>query len=165
MAFKDVTTRGPIEWAKITEETRDMSGYEDEYAECEGAYTLNQRLTKEEFEKLKQAGSQKKPMQKRLLEGELVLKFIRKHKVTNKEGNVVAKAGGAPIILNADGSKYDEEKDGKIGNGTVADVTNLISTFKGQDGKIYGRTTLKKIQIVEMVPYEPDAAADDDVGF
>ena len=52
MAFKDVTTRGPIEWAKITEETRDMSGYEDEYAECEGAYTLNQRLTQAAFEKL-----------------------------------------------------------------------------------------------------------------
>lgn len=165
MALKNVTTTGPIEWARITEDTRDMSGYDDEYAACEGAYTLNQRLTKEEFDKLKQAGSQKKPMQKRLLEGDIVVKFIRKHKVTNKEGAEVKKAGGAPVVRNADGDIWDTERDGLIGNGSIAEVTNLISTFKGQDCKIYSRTSLKAVKIIELVEYTPDAAADDDVGF
>ena len=37
-------------------------------------------------------------------------------------------------------------------------MTNLISTFKGQDGKIYARTTLTKIKILELVPYEEKEA-------
>lgn len=153
MAFKEVTTSGQIEWAKIFESNRDMEGYEGAYVECEGAYTVNQVLSKEEFDKLKASGSQKKPKQARLLNGELVVNFARKHKVTNSKGEEVAKAGGAPAVYNADGELWDMERDGEIGNGTRADVTNLVSTFKGQDGKIYSRTTLTKIKITELVPY------------
>ena len=44
--YKEVTTTGPIEWAKIFEDTRDMTGYEGAYEECNGAYTVNQILDK-----------------------------------------------------------------------------------------------------------------------
>lgn len=164
MAFKEVTTSGLIEWAKIFEDNRDMEGYDGAYVECEGAYTVNQILEKQEYDKLKDAGSQKKPKQARLMGGELVVNFARKHKVTNSKGEVIAKAGGAPIVTNADGEPWDNEKDGLIGNGTRADITNLISTFKGQDGKIYSRTTLTKIKITELVPYIKEETQDA-VGF
>jgi hypothetical protein len=164
MAYKEITTSGPIEWAKIFEGNRDMEGYEGSYVECDGAYTVNQVLSKEEFDKLKASGSQKKPKQNRLLNGELVVNFMRKHKVTNKNGEEIAKAGGAPVVVNADGQPWDMERDGQIGNGSRADITNLVSTFKGQDGKIYSRTTLTKIKITELIPYE-SPADQEAVGF
>ena len=153
MAYKEVTTKGPIEWAKIFEDNREMSGYEGAYEECEGAYTLVQVLSKEEFEKLKKAGTMKKPIQKRLMDGEIALKFERKHLVKTKDGKEVTQAGGAPKVVGPNGKTWDLDEDGLIGNGTVAEVTNLISTFKGQDGKMVARTSLTKVKIIEHIPY------------
>ena len=153
MAFKEVTTKGPIEWAKIFENNREMSGYEGIYEACDGAYTVVQVLDKEEFEKLKKAGTQKKPIQKRLLDGEIAVKFERKHLVKTKDGREIPQAGGAPKVVGPNGKPWDLEEDGLIGNGTIAEVTNLINTFKGQDGKMISRTSLVKVKIVEHVPY------------
>jgi hypothetical protein len=159
MAFKSVTTTGPIEWARIFEDNRDLKGYQDAYVECEGAYTLSQILSKEEFQKLQQAGTQKKPVQKRLMDGELVIKFERKHKVTTKDGTTILKAGGPPKVLDAEGKPWTADH-GAIGNGSVAEVTNLISTFKGQDGKMYSRTSLVEVKIINHVEYvKADEAA------
>lgn len=160
--YKEVTTVGPIEWAKIFEGNREMSGYEGAYDDCEGAYTVTQILTKDEFAKLQKAGSQKKPIQKRLMEGELAVKFERKHLVKAKSGDVIAQAGGAPKVLGPDGKTWDVETDGLIGNGSKAEITNLITTFAGQDGKMISRTSLTKIKILEHVQYvrpEQDEAA------
>lgn len=158
MAFKSVTTTGPIEWARIFEDNRDLEGYQGAYKECEGAYTLSQILSKEEFQKLQQAGTQKKPVQKRLMDGELVIKYERKHKVTTKDGTAVLKAGGPPKVLDAEGKPWTADH-GAIGNGSVAEVTNLISTFKGMDGKMYSRTSLVEVKIINHIKYEQDQAA------
>lgn len=152
--YKEVTTVGPIEWAKIFESNREMEGYEGAYADCDGAYTVTQILTKEELEKLKKTGSQKKPIMKRLTEdGVLAIKFERKHEVKTKDGTVIAQAGGAPKVFGPDGKPWDVEVDGLIGNGTIAEVTNLVSTFLGQDGKPISRTSILKIKVLEHVPY------------
>jgi len=159
MAFKSVTTTGPIEWARIFEDNRDLEGYQGAYKECEGAYTLSQILSKEEFQKLQQAGTQKKPVQKRLMDGELVIKYERKHKVTTKDGTTILKAGGPPKVLDAEGKPWTADH-GAIGNGSVAEVTNLISTFKGMDGKMYSRTSLVEVKIINHVEYvKADEAA------
>jgi len=118
---------------------------------------VSQILSKEEFQKLQQAGTQKKPVQKRLMEGELVIKYERKHLVTDKTGAVISKAGGAPKVTDAEGNVWDMDTMGAIGNGSVAEVTNLISTFKGQDGKQYSRTSLVEIKIVDLIKYEQAA--------
>ena len=152
MAYKEVVTTGPIEWAKIFEDNRDMVGFDGAYEECQGAYTVNQILSKEDFEKLKAAKSQKKPNQKRLMDGELVLKFERKHLVTNRDGKEITQAGGAPKVVDQDGQPWDVDIQGTIGNGSVAKVTNLISTFQGRDGKEYARTSLVSVKILEHVP-------------
>lgn len=160
--YTEVTTTGPIEWAKIFESNRDMSGFEGQYDDCEGAYVLTQVLTKEEFEKLKKAGTQKKPIQRRLMEGEIAIKFERKHLVKKRDGTEIPQAGGAPKVVGPDGKRWDVEEDGLIGNGTIAAVTNLITSFKGQDGKMISRTSITKVKILEYVPYvrnEEDEAA------
>lgn len=150
MAYKEVTTVGTIEWAKVFENNRDMKGYEGDYEKYDGAYVVDQVLSKEEYAKLVSAGSQKKPKQKRLMDGEIVIKMMRPHKVV-KDGRELPQAGGAPVVTDADGNPFTD----RIGNGTKAEITNLISSFKSpQDGKIYSRTTMTKIKILELVPYE-----------
>jgi hypothetical protein len=157
MAYTEVKTTGPIEWARLFEGNRDMEGYQGAYAACDGAYTVSQILSKEEFTKLQTAGTTKKPVQKRLMDGELVIKFERKHTVTKKDGTVVSQAGGAPVVTDAEGNAWTDEH-GLIGNGSVAEVSNLISTFKGQDGKMYARTSLVSVKIIEHIVYEKQDA-------
>jgi hypothetical protein len=154
--YTEVTTTGPIEWAKIFENNRDLTGYEGSYVPFEGAYTLQQILSKDEYAKLQAAGTQKKPNQKRLMDGELSIKFERKHKVTRKDGTELPQAGGAPKVTDADGSPWTEDK-GLIGNGSTAEVTNLITTFKGGDGKMYSRTTMTGVKIIEHKMVEEKA--------
>lgn len=154
MAYQEVTTVGTIEWAKVFEDNRDMKGYDGEYEKTDGAYVVDQVLSKEEYQKLINAGSQKKPKQKRLMDGEIVIKMMRPHRVTKRDGTELPQAGGAPEVTDADGNPISE----RIGNGTKAEITNLISTFKGQDGKVYARTTLTKIKILELVPFEEKEA-------
>lgn len=152
--YTEVKTTGSIEWAKIFETNRDMTGYEGAYVDFEGAYTVQQILSKDEYTKLQAAGTQKKPNQKRLMDGELMLKFERKHKITSRDGKVIPQAGGAPKVMNADGTAWDKEVNGLIGNGSTAEVTNLITTFKGGDGKMYSRTTMTEVKIIEHIPVE-----------
>lgn len=153
-SYKEVTTTGPIEWAKIFENNREMVGYEGVYESCEGAYTVTQVLDKAEFDKLKKAGSQKKFIEKRFMnDGVLAVKFERKHLVKKSDGTPIPKAGGAPVVVNKEGKPWNVEVDGLIGNGTVAEVTNLITTFAGQDGKPISRTSLTKVKIIDLVPY------------
>jgi hypothetical protein len=115
--YTEVKTTGPIEWAKVFETNRDMTGYEGAYVDFEGAYTVQQILSKDEYAKLQAAGTQKKPNQKRLMDGELMIKFERKHKITSRDGKVIPQAGGAPKVMNADGTAWDKEVNGLIGNG------------------------------------------------
>lgn len=152
-AHKSVTTLGVIEWPKLFEHDRDKLGYNGQYEDCEGAYTVNQILTKEEFDKLKKTGCMKRPKQNRLMDGELVMKFERKHVVKTKKGEIIEAAGGPPEVFGPDGRKWDVERDGMIGNGTLAEVTNLISPFTAPDGSTGYRTSLIKVKILEHVPY------------
>lgn len=157
--YTEVTTVGPIEWARIFEDNRDMQGYEGMYAECEGAYTLTQVLDKTQFEKLKKAGSQKKPIGKRLMDGVIAVKFERKHLVKMNDGTAIEKAGGPPKVVNASGAVWDADVDGLIGNGSIAEVTNLLTSFKGKDGTNICRTTLTKIKIVDHLVYNREEEA------
>lgn len=154
MAYQEVTTVGTIEWAKVFEDNRDLKGYDGEYEKTDGAYVVDQVLSKEEYQKLVNAGSQKKPKQKRLMDGEIVIKMMRPHRVVKRDGTELPQAGGAPEVTDVDGNPVSE----RIGNGSKAEITNLISTFKGQDGKVYSRTTMTKIKILELVPFEEKEA-------
>jgi hypothetical protein len=87
------------------------------------------------------------------MDGELMIKFERKHKVTRKDGTELPQAGGAPKVTDADGSPWTEDM-GLIGNGSTAEVTNLITTFKGQDGKMYSRTSMTAVKVLELKAIE-----------
>ena len=82
--YKEVKTVGQIEWPRLNEENRDLTGYGGAYEKSDGAYTVNQILDKEGMKSLKDAGSQKQPNQNRMIDGEIVVKFVRPHKVFKK---------------------------------------------------------------------------------
>ena len=136
-----------------------MEGYDGAYTDCEGAYTMVQVLDKAQFEKLKKKGSQKKPIAKRLMDGVIAVKFERKHLVKMDDGTIIEKAGGAPKVVNASGNVWDTNVDGLIGNGSVAEVTNLLTSFKGKDGTNICRTTLTKVKIVNHIVYQREEEA------
>tara|TARA_R110001632_G_scaffold30002_2_gene79230 strand:+ start:2681 stop:3175 length:495 start_codon:yes stop_codon:yes gene_type:complete len=159
--YKEVTTTGPIEWARLSEENRDLQGYGGAYEKTEGAYTVNQILSKEMMTILKDSGSQKQPNQKRIMDGDLVVKFVRPHKVLKKDGAVLEQAGGAPKLTDKDDNPWTEDM-GSIGNGSVAECTNLITSFTGGDGKQYCRTSLISVKVLEHVEYVKENEA---VGF
>jgi len=159
--YKEVKTTGAIEWPRLTEENRDLTGYGGDYEKWEGAYTVNQVLTKDDMKALKDAGSQKQPIKNRIIDGEIVVKFIRPHKVTKKDGTEIPQAGGAPKVTDKDGNPWTADM-GVIGNGTVAECTNLVSTFTGSDGKQYSRTSLVGVKVLDLVEYIQENEA---VGF
>jgi hypothetical protein len=151
--FKSVTTVGPVFWAKVMPGQEEM-GYLGAYEAFDGAFTIDQELSKEEFAKLKEAGSQKRPVQKHLMDGRIVLKFVRKNRVTNGKGELVEAASGAPELVDADGNPWYGEF---IGNGSVCVLTNLLSFFKAPDGTTGCRTTLTKVQVLEHIAFESEA--------
>lgn len=153
--YKSVTTVGPVSWAKLTEGNRDMDGYNGSYVECEGAYTLDQEMSKEEFEKLAEAGSMKGPKRKYLMEGKIVVGFARKHKVMFN-GEVLEAASGPPVLQDSEGNPWTG---GDIGNGSVCEVTNLLSFFTAPNGDPSCRTTLIEVKVLEHVVYDRDAEA------
>lgn len=158
--FKEVKTTGPIEWARLWEHNMDETGLDGVYEKTQGAFTVNQVLSKEEWEKLKDAGTMKKPNQNRLMDGELVVKFIRPNVVTNRDGDIVKKAGGAPKVTGPDGQVWDAENF-PVGNGTVAELTHLLSQFKNPEGKVGYRTSLVAVKILDYVPI-PDLEDEDE---
>lgn len=159
--YKEITTTGPIEWARLSEGNRDLTGYGGAYEKTEGAYTVNQILSKDGMKALKESGSQKQPNQNRMIDGELVVKFVRPHKVLKKDGAEIPQAGGEPKVTDKDGNPWTEDM-GTIGNGTVAEVTNLVTSFTGSDGKQYSRTSLISVKVLELVEYVKE---NEDVGF
>jgi hypothetical protein len=159
--YKEVTTTGAIEWPRLTEENRDPTGYRGAYEKSDGAYTVNQVLTKDGMKALKDAGSQKQPNKNRMIDGEIVVKFVRPHKVTKKDGAEIPQAGGAPKVTDKDGNPWTADM-GVIGNGRVAECTNLVTTFTGSDGIQYSRTSLVGVKVLELVEYIQENEA---VGF
>jgi hypothetical protein len=51
---------------------------------------------------------------------------------------------------------------GVIGNGTLAECTNLITTFTGSDGQQYSRTSLVGVKVLKLEEYIKENEA---VGF
>lgn len=157
--YTTVTTTGPVRWARVFEENRDLHGYQGQAEKTEGEYTILQILSQDEYQKLVDAHSQKRPKQKLLLNEQLIgIQFTRPHKVQRPDGTVIEKAGGAPIVKHPDGTPFDFEVDGAIGNESVCEIKSLISKGKTKDGDTFYRTSMMEITVLEHVIFEEDAA-------
>lgn len=145
MATRKVKLTGLGYWARVFEDNRDLTGYENALADIGGQTTIDLDLDELQMEKLKQSKSMKKGSPSADNEGLTRVKFTRKW--TENFG------GGAPTVLKADGTVWDYDEDGPIGNGSTVEVT--LSVYDTSRKNIVG-TRLDKVKVVNHVPYVAD---------
>lgn len=153
---KKHSVKGKFYWAKVFEDNRDMEGWEGVWQDCDGAYVIDIHVNEDEYSKFLDSGTARKCKRDAKTgdtvyddEGLRTIKVIRKHK------GPFATASGAPTVKWRDGTPYDYEAEGAIGNGTTGEVFfTVYETKAGING-----TRLDAVVIDELVTYEPE---DDD---
>lgn len=139
MATEMVEIEGIFEWAKIFEHNRDRRYSED----TDGEYQISIIMDEANAKKLKAAGCQKKMTADPDGRG-TVVRLTRPHAAAN------AWAGGAPKVAGPDGTAWDVESDGTIGNGSRGRV--LAAVFETKNSGRKG-TRLEAVQVIDHVEY------------
>jgi len=147
MATRKVQLVGIAEWAKVFASNRDLAGYkpspsvEGSYEKYNGACTLNLILDGPNLEALQSSGAQKSAKQDAEGRGSVV-KFDRKFDTGQPF------SGGAPVVTHADGTPWDLESDGLIGNGSTVEIVATV-----YDIPKYGKvgTRLDSVMVIDHV--------------
>ena len=151
MATRKVVLTGIAEWAKVFEDNRDLKGFEGAYEEFDGACTIDMILDKENMDRLTASRSMKKGSPDAEGRGTRV-RFVRKFN-TGRDWD-----SGSPTVLKSDGTKWDMDVDGLIGNGSTVAVT--LSVYDTSRKSIVG-TRLDRVKVLEHV--KPPSDDDDEV--
>ena len=151
MATRKVVLTGIAEWAKVFEDNRDLKGFEGAYEEFDGACTIDMILDKENMDRLTASRSMKKGSPDAEGRGTRV-RFVRKFN-TGRDWD-----SGSPTVLKSDGTKWDMDVDGLIGNGSTVAVT--LSVYDTSRKSIVG-TRLDKVKVLEHV--KPPSDDEDEV--
>tara|TARA_B110000211_G_scaffold201258_1_gene232720 strand:+ start:4289 stop:4822 length:534 start_codon:yes stop_codon:yes gene_type:complete len=146
MATRIVKLTGIAEWAKVFEDNRDMQGYDGVYESCNGACTIDVILDEDNLMKLKASRSIKKGKPDPEGRGHTV-RFVRKFDGGQPRNS------GAPVVLKSDGTVWDYNEDGTIGNGSTVEVT--LSVYDTRMANIVG-TRLDKVKVIDYVEYVQD---------
>ena len=146
MATRKVVLTGIGEWAKVFEDNRDMKGFEGAWEEFNGACTIDMILDDENMQILRNSKSMKKGTPDPEGRGTKV-RLIRKFE-TGRDWD-----SGAPVVTKSDGSKWNYEEDGTIGNGSTVQVT--LSVYDTSRKGIVG-TRLDRIKVFKHVEYQPE---------
>lgn len=159
MPTRKVKLTGLGYWAKVFEDNRDLTGYEDALKDVGGQTTIDMDLDDDNLALLRKSKSMKRGTDSPDNDGLTRVKFTRKweHKIQTKKG--VMDLGGEPVVVKADGTKWDYDEDGPIGNGSTVEVT--LSVYDTSRKAIVG-TRLDKVKVIEHVPYEPADEAEDE---
>tara|TARA_R100000482_G_C5105957_1_gene138029 strand:+ start:70 stop:585 length:516 start_codon:yes stop_codon:yes gene_type:complete len=151
MATRKVVLTGIAEWAKVFEDNRDLKGFEGAYEEFDGACTIDMILDKENMDRLTASRSMKKGSPDAEGRGTRV-RFVRKFN-TGRDWD-----SGSPTVLKSDGTKWDMDVDGLIGNGSTVAVT--LSVYDTSRKSIVG-TRLDRVKVLEHV--KPPSDDEDEV--
>lgn len=151
MGTRKVKLKGLGYWAKVFPQNRDLTGYDNTLVDVGGQTTIDVDLDDMEMAKLNKSGSMLRGTPSKDNEGLTRVKFKRKW-----EENY---GGGAPRVIKPDGTEWDYDMDGVIGNGSTVEV--ILSVYDTSRKNIVG-TRLERVNVVTHVEYErPDD--DDDV--
>mgnify|MGYP003110859072 FL=1 len=151
MATRKVILTGIAEWAKVFEDNRDLKGFEGAYEEFDGACTIDMILDKENMDRLSASRSMKKGSADAEGRGTRV-RFVRKFN-TGRDWD-----SGSPVVLKSDGTKWDMDVDGLIGNGSTVTVT--LSVYDTSRKSIVG-TRLDRVKVLEHI--KPPSDDEDEV--
>lgn len=146
MATRKVKLQGVAYWAKVFEDNRDLTGFEDALKDIGGQTCIDVDLDATNMALLQKSRSMKKGSPSSENDGMTRVRFTRKW--TENYG------GGAPIVQKADGTTWDYDEDGPIGNGSLVHV--VLSVYDTSRKSIVG-TRLDKVKVIEHVAYDPDA--------
>ncbi len=150
MGTRKVKLTGLGYWAKVFEDNRDLTGFEDALKEIGGQTTIDMDLDADNMEKLKKAKSMLRGKDSPDNDDKVRVRFKRKW--TEQYG------GGEPVVLKADGTAWDYDEDGPIGNGSTVEVT--LSVYDTSRKAIIG-TRLEKVKVLEHRPYVKDEDEDE----
>ena len=141
MATRKVKLSGLAEWAKVFEQNRDMKGYEGAYEVHDGACTIDLIMDEANVAALKASRSIKQPRDEG--NGQFRTKFIRKFN-TGRDWD-----SGAPVVTKSDGTPWDFDTDGAIGNGSTVEVILSVydTSYKNRAG-----TRLDSVKVINFVP-------------
>lgn len=152
MGTTRIKLQGKAKWAKVFEENRDMVGYEDAYRSCEGAYTIQVELDKENFEKLLATGAAKAVNvvnKAKSLKVDINALFPVEIKFQRKHKDKFEWASGAPKVMKADGTEWSFADDGLIGNDSLVEVDVSVYTTSKATG-----TRLESVTVLDLVEYD-----------
>jgi hypothetical protein len=145
MATRKVKLTGLGYWSKVFSENRDLTGFENALADIGGQTTIDLDIDNVQLDKLKKSRSMKRGTPSPDNDGLTRVKFTRKW--TENYG------GGAPTVVKVDGSAWDYDEDGPIGNGSTIEV--VLSVYDTSRKSIVG-TRLDKVKVIVHNPYDPD---------
>ena len=151
MGTRKVKLTGLSYWAKVFEDNRDLTGFEDALKDIGGQTTIDMDLDGESLDKLKKSKSMKRGKPSPDNDGLTRVRFTRKW--------VEQYGGGAPTVVKADGSVWDYDEDGAIGNGSTVEVT--LSVYDTSRKTIVG-TRIDKVKVLEHKVYNPDEGQDEE---
>lgn len=144
---KWVEVEGVIEWAKVFAGNRDRQGPNGAYSDWDGATTVDMILDEEEYKKIAASGSGLKG--KKQEDGTYRVKFKRRWVHKTSKGEEYPQYGGAPKVIRPDGTPWDLDTDGLIGNGS----TGICHFQVYETGKYIG-TRLVGLQVRHHVEFE-----------
>ena len=146
MATQRIEVEGIFEWAKVFEVNRDYKFSE----ETDGQYQLSVIVDADTAKKLKAAGCRRRPSIDEEGRGQ-VFRFTRPHHTSNSW------QCGAPKVAGPDGSPWNIEEDGLIGNGSSGRVLlEIYDTTKGTG------THLVAVQVTDHVQYVSEGGSSSD---
>lgn len=151
MATRRVKLTGICYWAKVFPENRDLTGFENALADVGGQTTIDVDLNTENMAKLQKSRSMKKGTASPDNDGLTRVRFTRRW-----EDKV---SGGAPVVVKADGTVWDYDEDGTIGNGSTVEV--VLSVYDTSRKSIVG-TRLEKVKVLVHKEYNPDGEEEEE---
>lgn len=143
MATRLVKLKGKAYWAKVFESNRDLKGYNNELEDVGGQTTIDLDIDERHFALLQKSRSMLEGRDSPDNEGLRRIKFKRRWQENY--------GGGAPKVQRSDGTAWDLEVDGLIGNGSDVEVT--LSVYDTKNKRIVG-TRLETVRVLNNVPYE-----------
>lgn len=152
MATRMLTLTGPVKWARLFEENRDMHEFHKPY---DGAYLVNIGLDDDQWKKLQDAGFGGKAKSE---EGD-DLHWVR---LKRKHHDRYDWSSGAPKVFDSMDSPWDMETNGEIGNDSILEV--LVSVYDTAYSNCGSR--LEKAKVLDLVePVRKEDLEDEVIHF
>lgn len=146
MATNTIELTGIIEWAKLFESNRDNGEYD---IETDGATTVDLIMDDETYQAMKDAGVRKQGKPDQEGRGTKV-----KFKRAWKDKYDRSWADGAPSVFKPDGTVWDLDTDGLIGNGSMGVVfLDVYDTKMGKGCRLSG------VQVIDHIQYDSGGGA------